>query len=240
LQKIIDKIDVPMTGSPKSASDQGLGPAPASTADAWISSLAALGDLLPSLFPPAWLRAKCLQLDVDEPALREFLSKLHIQELLLARACAAGNVAWEEFLLRYREPLFDTGIAIARDYGVGRELADSLYADLYGAGNSQGISPLNSYMGYGSLEGWLRTIMARSFIDRHRSERRLVSLEEETDEGWQPAAPSVEPKAAVDPRLEQATDQALAALDSEDRFFLASLFSARPHPGRGRKKPAPA
>jgi RNA polymerase sigma-70 factor (ECF subfamily) len=168
---------------------------------------------------------KYLQPDANAATVQEFLSTLHVQELVLARACAAGNVAaWEAFLLRYREPLYEAGISIANDYGVGRELADSLYADLYGAGSSRGVSPLNSYMGYGSLEGWLRTIMARSFIDRYRSERRLVSMEEESKEGLQFAAPPPQPVASVDPRLEQATDDALAALDAEDRFILASFF----------------
>ena len=97
-------------------------------------------------------------------------------------------MAWEVFLGRYREPLYEAGIAIAKDDALGRELADSLYAELCGAG-SHAISPLNSYMGYGSLEGWLRTIMARSFIDRYRSERRLVSLEEESELGMQLEAP---------------------------------------------------
>jgi RNA polymerase sigma-70 factor (ECF subfamily) len=143
---------------------------------------------------------------------------------VLARACAAGNeAAWEAFLLRYRESLYEAGISIAKDYGVGRELADSLYADLLGAGSAHGASPLRSYMGYGSLAGWLRTIMGRSFIDRYRSERRLVSLEQETDEGWQLSAPPV-PAVAAEPRLEEATDEALSALAAEDRFILASFF----------------
>jgi RNA polymerase sigma-70 factor (ECF subfamily) len=144
---------------------------------------------------------------------------------VLARACADGNeAAWEAFMLRYRESLYNAGISLAKNYGVGRELADSLYADLCGAGATHGTSPLNSYMGYGSLEGWLRTIMARAFIDRYRSERRLVSLQEEADEGWQLAAPPAEPVATVEPRLEEATDEALGALDAEDRFLLASFF----------------
>jgi RNA polymerase sigma-70 factor, ECF subfamily len=169
--------------------------------------------------------AKHLATDAAVEALREFISKLHVEELALARACAAGNdAAWEAFLLRYRESLYEAGIAIAKDYSLGRELADSLYAELWGAGGSQRTSPLLSYMGYGSLEGWLRTTMARSFIDRYRSQRRLVSLEQETEQGWEPSASPAQPVVPVDPRLEQATDQALRELDSEDRFILGSFF----------------
>jgi len=169
--------------------------------------------------------AKYLPPDADVAAIRKLLSAIHVEELVLARACAAGNEgAWEDFLLRYRESLYEAGISIAKDYGLGRELADSLYADLWGAGSAHGTSPLRSYMGYGSLAGWLRTIMGRSFIDRYRSERRLVSLEEETNEGWQLKAPPAPPMAAVESRLEMATDEALRGLDAEDRFILASFF----------------
>jgi RNA polymerase sigma-70 factor, ECF subfamily len=169
--------------------------------------------------------AKYLPPDADVAAVRELLSAIHVEELVLARACADGNeAAWEAFLLRYRESLYEAGISITKDYSLGRELADSLYADLWGAGSAHGASPLRSYMGYGSLAGWLRTIMGRSFIDRYRNERRLVSLQEETDEGWQLAAPPPQPVAAAEPRLEEATDEALSALAAEDRFILASFF----------------
>jgi RNA polymerase sigma-70 factor (ECF subfamily) len=228
-----------MTGPPKSAPSQLGGPA---DSDPSGSRLAAVDWLVSDLFAGSGaarfglsfelftaileeVAAKYLPAGADVAATREFFSTLHVQELVLARACARGNdAAWDAFLLRYREPLYEAGISIAKDYGIGRELADSLYADLYGAGSSRGISPLNSYMGYGSLEGWLRTMMARSFIDHYRSHRRLVSLEEESDEGMQFAAPPPQDATAVDPRLEQATDEALAALDSEDRFILASFF----------------
>lgn len=230
-----------MTGTPKSAPNGEPGRV-GTTDDPVPGRVAGLDSLLPDLFSGSGaaqfglsveqftgileeVAAKYLPAEADTATARQFLSTLHVQELVLARACAAGNdAAWEAFLLRYREPLYESGVSIANDYGLGRELADSLYADLYGAGNSRGVSPLNSYMGYGSLEGWLRTIMARSFIDRYRSEHRFVSLEEESDAGLQFAATQPEPVASVDLRLEQATDEALAALDAEDRFILASFF----------------
>src|ERR1700733_4700015 len=61
------------------------------------------------------------------------VESLHLQDLVLARACAQGNVAaWDLFLTRYRQKLYSAGAAIARDEASGRELADSLYAELYG------------------------------------------------------------------------------------------------------------
>jgi RNA polymerase sigma-70 factor (ECF subfamily) len=152
---------------------------------------------------------------------------LRVEELALARGCAAGNEhAWEVFLGRFREKLFDAGRAIARDDATGRELADSLYADLYGTELRDGErrSKLLFYMGRGSLEGWLRTVLVQEYINRYRSHKKLVSLEEEEEEGVQFAAATNETAVPVDPRLESAVDAALAALANEDRYILASYF----------------
>ncbi len=158
---------------------------------------------------------------------RGLYAGLRVEELVLARACAAGNEsAWEAFLLRYREKLYDIALHLAREESAARELADSLYADLYGTGTREGkrVSKLASYTGRGSLEGWLRTVLAQEYVNRYRRHRRLVSLDEETEAGAQFAASDPEPAVAVDPRLESATGEALAALPAEDRFVLASYY----------------
>jgi len=161
------------------------------------------------------------------PQIREFCASLKIEELTLARACAAGNDrAWEVFMARYREKLYEIGLQITREESAGRELSDSLYADLYGTVTRDGVrtSKLASYTGRGSLEGWLRTVMAQEHVNRYRRQKRMVSLDEETEEGVQFAAPTTAPPSAVDPRLESATDEALAALLAEERFMLAAYF----------------
>jgi RNA polymerase sigma-70 factor (ECF subfamily) len=159
--------------------------------------------------------------------LREFCVSLKIEELVLARACAGGNErAWEAFMARYRERLYEIGLQIAREDSAARELADSLYADLYGTVTREGkrISKLATYTGRGSLEGWLRTVMAQEHVNRYRRQKRMVSLDEETEEGSQFATPDPEPTPVVDPRLESAADEALSALPAEDRFILAAYF----------------
>jgi len=156
-----------------------------------------------------------------------FCCSLRIEELALARACAAGhNQAWEAFLLRYREKLFEIANYITKESSAGRELADSMYADLYGTTlrDGQRVSKLASYTGRGSLEGWLRTVMAQEHVNRYRRRRRLVSLDEESEEGVQFAAPERAEVIAVDPRVEAAADEALAALPAEDKFVLAAYF----------------
>lgn len=170
---------------------------------------------------------KYLSSGANEKEVTSFLSGLRIQELVLARACSAGNeVAWEVFLTRFREPLYNSGRAIAKDDATGRELADSLYADLYGMKSADGErrSKLDYYMGRGSLEGWLRTVLAQEYINRYRTQKRLVSLEEQEEAGQQYSAPAAEPEPAVDLRLQSSVDQALSSLTAEDRFLLASYY----------------
>src|ERR1700688_3349776 len=156
-----------------------------------------------------------------------FCAGLRLEELALARACAAGNErAWQDFISRYRQKLHRMALHITRDGAHAAELADSLFADLYGMNARDGVrtSKLVFYTGRGSLEGWLRTVMAQEFINRYRKQKRTVSLEEQSDEGVQFAAPVPHPDTVPDRRLEAATDEALAELSPEDRFTLAAYY----------------
>jgi RNA polymerase sigma-70 factor, ECF subfamily len=161
----------------------------------------------------------------------DFWAALRLEELALARACAAGNEqAWQDFINRYRQKLRSMALHITRDAAHAAELADSLFADLYGVNARAGLrnSKLVFYTGRGSLEGWLRTVMAQEFINRFRKQKRTVSLEEQTEEGVQFAAAIPDrvptPSRASEERLEAATDEALAELSAEDRFTLASYY----------------
>jgi RNA polymerase sigma-70 factor (ECF subfamily) len=170
---------------------------------------------------------KYLPADAEQNDVRELYASLRAEELALARACALGHEhAWEVFLTRYREKLYDIAGYITKESSAARELADSIYAELYGTTTREGqrTSKLASYTGRGSLEGWLRTVMAQEHINRYRRQRRLVSLDEETEDGIQFATPESEPAIVVDPRVEASTDEVLAALPAEDRFVLASYF----------------
>jgi RNA polymerase sigma-70 factor (ECF subfamily) len=171
--------------------------------------------------------AKYLPANAPRTGVHDLCNSLRVEELALARACAAGHErAWEVFLTRYREKLYNIAGYIAKESSAARELADSIYADLYGTTTREGKrnSKLASYTGRGSLEGWLRTVMAQEFVNRYRRQRRTVSLDEESEEGAQFPAANPEPSIAVDSRVEIATDEALADLSSEDKFVLASYF----------------
>lgn len=169
----------------------------------------------------------CKQACSSDAELRTFFLNLRVDELALSRACAAGsNSAWEIFLTRYREKLYLSALRIAREDSTARDLADTLYADLYGTNTRDGqrVSKLASYTGRGSLEGWLRTVLAQEYVNRYRRTKRLVSLEEESEEGIQFRAPEPEPVAPADNRLAEATDEVLSMLPAEDRMVLSAYY----------------
>ena len=170
---------------------------------------------------------KYLSEDASDSDIRSLYSNLRIEELVLARACAAGHDgAWQDFMIRYREKLHDAALAITREDSQARELAGSIYADLYGTGEREGkrVSKLSYYNGRGSLEGWLRTVMAQRHVNDYRGGRKNVSLDEEEEAGKQFVAAEPEPLPQADPLLNTATDAALAAISPEDRCILAYYF----------------
>ena len=165
--------------------------------------------------------------EADHTQRLQFLNGLRVEELVLARACAAGNEqAWEAFLMQYRETLYGAAYSITKQEAAGRELADSLYADLYGTVEREGVrqSRLNSYTGRGSLAGWLRSVLAQRFVDGYRRSSRQVSLEDENAE----RIPAV--KEDSTPNLQQietvsvAIREVFSKLPAEDRMLLALYY----------------
>lgn len=174
----------------------------------------------------AEIGAKYLPPEHEQAHAAEFYRSLRIEELALARACAAGSErAWDTFLTRFRVKLYDAAYGMVRDEARARELADSLYAELYGMETRSGkrASKLAHYTGRGSLEGWLRAVLAQEHVNSYRRTRREVSLEEKTEEGVQ-FADDDPPAAVCDARLVAATDEALGGVSAEEKFILAAYF----------------
>lgn len=150
------------------------------------------------------------------------LGDLRLDDLILARACARGNEdAWRHFVSLYREKLYRAAAAMARVDSVGRELADTFYANLFGTRIGEDglrVSKLASYLGRGSLEGWLRMVLAQDYVNRFRSERRFVEFVEAADI----REPNVD--ASDNAKLAEATDTALTTLSSEERFLLCAHY----------------
>ena len=160
-----------------------------------------------------------------------FLRNLRLSDLALARACALGNEhAWERFLALYRQPLTRAAIAITGSDTLGRELADALYAELYGLNlrDGQRRSPLDSYQGRGSLLGWLRTTLAQRHVDHHRKTWREEPLPEANGDSPANDPPAASPESAPQPEeltiLASAIQHCLAKQNAEDRFLLAAYY----------------
>jgi RNA polymerase sigma-70 factor (ECF subfamily) len=152
----------------------------------------------------------------------EFFRGLRLGDLVLARACANGNErGWERFVALYRQTLLRAAIAITGSETLGSELADQLYAELYGLTERDGKRrcPLESYRGRGSLIGWLRTTLAQRFVDYHRRSHREQPLEE-----FDVPAPEPEKPAGELTALGNAIEEALRRQDEEERFLLAAYY----------------
>src|SRR5579863_6193051 len=157
------------------------------------------------------------------------LASLHLNEVVLARACLAGNEkAWDLFMSRYRGSMYEAAYKIAHDEAAGRSLADSLYAELYGLSDSGEVraSRLRYYLGRGSLAGWLRTVLAQEYVNQYRRTKRETSLDAELEQGRQFAAKTA-PTPPADTRIDAATAAELAALPAEERFLLAAYYLDR-------------
>jgi len=153
-----------------------------------------------------------------------YFRALRLPDLVLARACARGHErAWLHFVADFRQPLIRAAVAITGNDGLGRELADQLYGELYGLTTRDGERrcPLATYRGRGSLMGWLRTTLAQRCVDHHRRTRREDPLDEID-------APAPEPASQVSHAtlslVERATEEALLERDEEERFLLAAYY----------------
>jgi RNA polymerase sigma-70 factor (ECF subfamily) len=161
----------------------------------------------------------------DPSQMAVFFRSLHLPELALAHACALGReVAWEIFLGRYRASLVQMAISITGSAMLGQDLADSLYAELYGLRVTEGErrSPLASYSGRGSLQGWLRATLVQRSRDHHRRTHRETPLDD-----LESAAPAATEIPAELARLTGAVARTLGEVGAEDRFLLAAYYLDR-------------
>lgn len=160
-------------------------------------------------------------------AIRAYLESLHAADLALACACASGSeTAWEHFMSAFRPALYAAARAVAGE-AEGRDLADSLYADLYGLKEREGQrkSLFDYFHGRSKLATWLRAVLAQRHVDAVRAARRTVSLDEgsEADDG----APPRQPAAACSGLLASTAAQpAPPELEPERQRYLAILQAA--------------
>jgi len=156
-----------------------------------------------------------------------FWRGLQLQDLALAHACALGrDVAWQHFIARFRQPLTQAAISMTGSASLGHELAESLYAVLFGITErgEQRRSPLAYYSGRGSLKGFLRATLAQRNVDLIRQTARETPI---TDDDMLAASPPPAPPSEVVVRLSQSLTAALVSLLPEERFLLSAWFLDR-------------
>jgi RNA polymerase sigma-70 factor len=169
-----------------------------------------------------------------------YLRSLHLEDLALACACSAGiESAWEFFMAEFRSELRSGARAILRasgsqDAARAEELADSLYAELYGvrsAGGEHRKSLFEYFHGRSKLSTWLRAVLAQRHVDLLRTGGKTVSLDTgpQGEAAREPAQRTDGP--AGDPnremylrRVDGALSAALAALTSRERMILACYY----------------
>lgn len=169
-----------------------------------------------------------LQQETCLAPVERFLESLHVEDLALGCACADGSpAAWDHFVLTYRPELYRAARAIAGEQG--RELADSIYAELFGltADLGERRSLFRYYHGKAKLATWLRSVLAQRHVDGLRASRRLVSMDDAEAGTLEPAAPDT----ALDPdartRLHEAAacvSEGLSGLDGDARLRLAYYY----------------
>lgn len=162
----------------------------------------------------------------DQTQLDRHLASLRLDDLALACACAAGHeAAWEHFVREYRPVLYRAAAAIDPSGGA-RDLADALYAELFGLTERDGErrSHFDYFHGRSSLATWLRAVLAQRSVDRVRAARRLAPLPEE-----EPAAASAPQRSPDHARFIALIRTALAAavgrLVPRDRLRLACYYA---------------
>jgi RNA polymerase sigma-70 factor len=170
--------------------------------------------------------------------LEEYLAALHLEDLALASACVEGcQHAWEHFYATYRNYLRAAAAAILRrDSGSAEacELADSLFAELYGLGSDKTAprSLFRYFHGRSSLKTWLRAVLAQRHIDALRAGRRFEELaEEDPQDAPQKTLPGPQPPLA-DPHRQRyvalftrALGAAFERLDPQERERLRLYYA---------------
>jgi RNA polymerase sigma factor (sigma-70 family) len=168
--------------------------------------------------------------------LNAYVGGLRLEDLGLACACADGVAeAWEHFVGTYRGYLRAcAGAMLAKSASApeAEELADSLFAELYGLSAEKRGSLLRYFHGRSSLKTWLRAVLAQRHVDKIRAGRKFEELEDQ--DGGDGAKLRVAPKVlqVADPhrakylwRFTNALQTALANLDARDVELLRMYYA---------------
>jgi RNA polymerase sigma-70 factor len=168
---------------------------------------------------------------VERAEVIHFLLTLHVSDLALAVGCFRGDPeAWDHLVATYRAPIDAFALAVLGNSSRANEIADSLWADLYGmrASNGDRRSPLEHYGGRSSLLSWLRVVVTRLEADRWRATRPTEPLDDERDGSSSIHSDTVDSpdpdRAKLIAALDYSLREALNALSPADRLRLSYYY----------------
>jgi len=162
--------------------------------------------------------------------LERLLGSLHLEDLALACACASGHEgAWEHFVREHRPVLYRAADAIDPTGG-SRELADSLYGELFGLVERSGErrSLFEYFHGRSSLSTWLRAVLAQRHVDRVRSTRRFEPLPETEPTPSARSEERPQPQSRISEYVQlmrRAVTAAISRLPAKDRLRLGYYYA---------------
>lgn len=161
--------------------------------------------------------------------IEKYLHSLRLEDLALACACADGDEeAWEHFVREVRPTLYRAAGALDPTGGA-RDIADSIYADLYGLQERDGVrrSLLRYFHGRSSIATWVRSVLAQRYVDRVRAAKRVEPLGDENEGGLVlsvPCSPPDPDRGRYIESIRHAFGRALAALAPRERLRLACYY----------------
>ena len=170
--------------------------------------------------------------------IRQFVESLQGPDIYLSLGCALGDEnAWWQFDRRHRAFVESVANQVVSGGIDANEVIESVYSELLGSKTESGVrqSKFRTYMGRGTLRGWLRTMIWHTAVDLHRSRHNEVPLED-----WSAAGDEIRERqiyvgdadANEDTMLSkvmreryssatlEALDRSLAALDDHETLLL--------------------
>ena len=171
-----------------------------------------------------------------EAEVTRYLESLNAPDLALAAACLDGSEdAWSYVMTELRPGLYRAAGTLTRDDAAGRELADALWAELYGVGTTRAsvepgtdAKPLLVYFhGRSALATWMHSVLAQRHVDTVRRTSRLEPLEtgDAVPERTTASEPADPDRVPLRQAFEGALEAALRELDADDRLRVALYYA---------------
>jgi RNA polymerase sigma-70 factor (ECF subfamily) len=151
--------------------------------------------------------------------------------------------AWSDLVERFTATVRSTARSASPNEDAAEELAQSIWAELYGLRSRKDGMPagkLAYYSGRGSLAGWLRAVVGQLAIDTYRKQSRLVQTDEDSDldrlardtgvsEGQQMFTERSDPEQSLSNRfaetdMQLALNKSVEELPAEDRLLLKLYY----------------